>query len=65
MFSLEMSDEESREWKRRVQELESSGDTEDRIVAILMESKIGGFGLLEKIAREKAKALLERFDLIV
>lgn len=30
-----------------------------------MESKIGGFGLLEKIAREKAKALLERFDLIV
>lgn len=62
---LEMSDEESREWKRRVQELESSDNTEDRIVAILMDSKVGGFGLIEKTAREKAKALLERFDLIV
>lgn len=65
MFSLEMSDEESREWKKRVHELESSNDVEDRIVAILMDSKIGGFGLIEKTAREKAKELLQRFDLIV
>ena len=62
---LEMSDEESQKWKRRVQELSESSDTEDRIVAILMDSAIGGFGMIEETARKKAKELLQRFDLIV
>lgn len=57
--------DDSREWKKRVEELECSDDPEDRIVAVLMDAKIGTFGLQEDIARAKAKTIVKLFDLIV
>lgn len=58
-------DDNSPEWKKRIEDLGSSDDPEDRIVAVLMDVKIGSFGLQEDLARVKAKTIVQLFDLIV
>lgn len=55
MFQV-MSDEQIQKHDGRIREL-SSGSLEDRIVAVLMDSKISGQGLWEELARPKAVAI--------
>ena len=45
-------------WDTRLADLASSTEVEDQLCAILMNINVGGFGLYEVIAREKAKAIV-------
>ena len=54
----ELTKEEKEEGEARLAELRASPSTEDRIVAILMDSSVGGFGSSEKMARAKADEIL-------
>lgn len=54
-----MSEDEIRERDERVQRLYASSNVEDQLVAILMDTRIGGTGEGEDVARAKACAVLE------
>lgn len=53
-----VSEEESRRWNAEMDLLYRSASLEDRVVAIMMDMKIGGGGYSGDRAREKAKAIL-------
>jgi hypothetical protein len=52
-----LTKEEDDAWTARLVQLRASSSTEDKIVAILMETR-GGFGLTEEVARRKAVEIL-------
>lgn len=56
-----VSEEESRRWKAEVDRLYASKSMEDKVLAILMDLKIGGSGNGGDSARAKAKAICELF----
>lgn len=53
-----VTEEESRRWNAEMDLLYRSASLEDRVVAIMMDLKIGGTGHSGDKAREKAKAFL-------
>ncbi|MCJ2530775.1 MAG: hypothetical protein LN413_00440 [Candidatus Thermoplasmatota archaeon] len=55
-----MSEDETAAWDKRVAELHGSESLVDRIAAILMDLKIGGFGDNEDKAGIKAKEIYDR-----
>jgi hypothetical protein len=61
VFDREMTAEESKDWEDKVSSYRNSDKVEDQIVAILMDSSEGGFGLIEETAKKKAKVIWRLF----
>ena len=58
---LIMTAEQSRAWKKRVKDLMSSNKVVDQITGILHDSSIGGHGMFEGAAKDKAEHILKAF----
>jgi hypothetical protein len=57
-----MTDEEIRASEEKVRSLYASSELEDQVVAILMDTSIGGSGEREESARAKARAIIARLQ---
>lgn len=58
-----MTPEDMKEWDARVEEYRTSPSIKDQICAIIMDLKIGGTGLFEDTALEKARAIVAHLEL--
>jgi hypothetical protein len=56
------SEEDNKRWREEMGHLSRSASLEDRVVAILMNTNIGGHGDCGEGARAKAQAILKLFE---